>query len=577
MRFYIFLLVFFGFFSLVFSTKSAAIVVIMLTVGLTYPLLFSPTALLYLVAISPLVNWSGSVRKNSMGMVLTAIALTAAATAPGVMSIYQESKIRGQISNVVKPLNKVARPRTLEIRRPTKFTHHLEGRVFEDEICDSNCTALIENGEVDWIRVVVLATKRSRKYAEQGSVTLFQTGKKREECEVLGSSNPTIFPCILVKPDHGKPADLIIQIEENDDKETAGSSFTGWRKLTVSKSNGGSYDLVFYKEEHQIPKISIPTFIQPKSLEMRGDGYELAHSRIRINRIDYGKMFRSIGYNISETTNVPTAATREQKRVGKTEPTDQQIRDVISVLDLPNDEPFNLVQETVVIDWVVGAYNYNDWTDERMEIMRRILHDSRVRFNSSIRRVSRRPAVSKALLGEALSLLLNGDESVMRGPVRSFVFSMFLMEKDLVAPHRELMVKILREKLYGKHYNVLLSTAAWVGENPTPFFDKLEGLRAKRTAIFSLCLVTPLGQQSILTDLRELLKRGSRFLKGTKVISRNVNILHTLQGLYLQGDVDYVENFILNVSGWKKPEDSLAGIIRKTTVTKDKMWRNCRS
>ncbi|MBL4892611.1 MAG: hypothetical protein JKX91_12485 [Rhizobiaceae bacterium] len=550
LKLYFFLLVGSGFFSLIFSIEDVAILAVIYTGGLALPLWYSSTVFMYLVAIYPLTKLGRSFQKNIGMVVLTAISLAIVTVGPWVVSYVQESKIRLVSTTFVKPMDRTTRPRTLEIRRPVNFNERFGNLVFEEATCGLICRALIKNGEVDWIRVFILEPKLRPGYSfSLTSKTLFVAGKSREECEVPGGSKPIVYPCVLIRPDHGKPAGLIVQIDEKSSTRADGTSIIGWRKLTAKRPDEGGDDLVFNQEEHHIMRYVVPTIIRPRFSGMHSKGYEVARYEVQLNPIDYRKMYKSIGYNVLEQPGAPKFKILDKKRNWKTEPTDQQIRDVISVLDSPNDKPFNAVQVKVVNNWLLGANYYSDWTDERMEIIRRILHDSRIGNNGATSQIFKKPAVSKALFGEALNLLLNGDENVMRGPVRSFVFSMLVMKKELVASHRELMVRILREKPYGKHYNVLLYTAAWAGENPTPFFDKLEGQRAERTRIFSLCLVTPLGQDSTLTGLRERLKRWNYFVKDTKMVSPTVNIEHTLQGLYLQGEADYVEKFVLEDSG----------------------------
>lgn len=563
-RKYFVTLVVLGVLSFVLGIKDMATAVLMLTLGLAFPLLFAATAFVYLLCVLPMAwYWSEPSKRLAGG--IAAIGLAAAiALLPGYLSKRDQKAIEEKLISLrIVPAERQTF-RSLEVQKPAQFNPNLSGDVFKSAACDDVCRSLLENGEADWIRVVT--PDRSNKKAT--NITLFVSGAG-DDCKVPGSSSAAPALCVLVRPDHSLPASLIMKLEDgNGDGLVPGRTeqrklYAGWRRMTAI--NDGS-KVILRQQEQWFQAIVPPTIFVPAFAGMSSNGYEIQRKTVRLQPVDYLGAFRSLGFKAELA---PPPVTDKKKRGWQREPTDAEIRDLISVLDLPGETPFNQAQDEIVNNWASYARIYKEWNPDRLALARRVFEDRRIGFVSFFDQVFTKPAVAKLLLPLALDEVEKGGLANPRENLKQALWHVDNLEPAILKDNAAPIMRIVSAGAYGEFGRTFLPAVSLIGENPLPFLSMLKGDDTSEIRIIALCVAEPKGFDAYVTQLRaeygKSLKPGEWPNDSTRA---------ALNALVMHGDDAFVKS-VIDGSNWRNKGKMFSSMTRKRDI-ESPMIAKCR-
>ncbi len=309
-------LIIFSIFTIIFSSEVTVLFAVFLTFGIAVPLIFSITPLIYLLGLFPVFYFGDQLEKRNLKIMLSILILASIATIPNLVSKLDIMKIEKLLALDFSPHEIATPPRTLEIRRPSIFDRKLVGIISGNAICDSICTSIIINNEVEWVRVAVKHSTFVDKKKNVTTSVLFQIGNSIEECTAPDNSAPVVVPCIVEKIDHGIPAELVVTFEQSKKKRAAANNSVKnfhpwrWRRISAHALFGDKQRLLYFQEEQEALLISFPTVIVPASTcgnnYLLGDfPYRFRRYRFRINPIDYKRVFAELGYKLPDISNIP--------------------------------------------------------------------------------------------------------------------------------------------------------------------------------------------------------------------------------------------------------------------------------
>jgi hypothetical protein len=535
-----------------------ATILVVVTLGLAFPLLFSPTAFVYLLCLMPLALFWRNRNARVPGAIAAVAIVGAVALTPAYLSWQREHAIAGSLADLqVKP-SKIQAFRSIELLKHANFSLDLSGSDFQNDACDSICRSLIEHGEVDWIRVVI-PTQNGDKPA---NVTLFVSGSGKD-CAVPGSSSPSPANCVLIRADHGLSASLTLRLEdgygngiEAKNEEERHLYAAGWRRISAYDNTNGKSEKVLLLQEQSFQVAVFPTIITPGISGLNSGGFELEHRTIRILPIDYAEAYRLLGFRAKLL--VPAQRTSEEK-TWRREPTDSEIRDLISVLDLPGSESFNQAQSEIVDRWTRYARIYKVWNADRLELARRILADNRVEFTSWFDQVFAKPEVATALLPIVLDEVESSNAANPRHAMKQALWHMPQLEPGILKANSAQIIKIIEAQRYGDFGPSFLATYAVIGENPLPLLDKMAGKDGAITKIRTLCLAEPRASVAYIQRLREEFEKSQRpgdWPEDETEAALNALVLH--------GDDNFVQSAI-DTSQWRHKDK----MFRRLTANRD--------
>ncbi|OWK22279.1 hypothetical protein AJ88_08025 [Mesorhizobium amorphae CCBAU 01583] len=119
------------------------------------------------------------------------------------------------------------------------------------------------------------------------------------------------------------------------------------------------------------------------------------------NKTDFEALLRAVGYKMPEVGGLKPAG--KANRPWEEQPSAEQTRAVLSLLDISGDTSFNRDQNSAIDNWMMHARGYKEWPTDRIEFLRRITRDRRVTFVPSFDQLlSRNPTVAAALMSDVL-------------------------------------------------------------------------------------------------------------------------------------------------------------------------------
>lgn len=553
-RLYFKLLIISGGLTLVLGIKDLSVAILMLTLGLAFPLLFSPTLFLYLLCLFPAVYlWNTRLKAKASLVSLALIFL--AGFAPPLLSQMEQRKVETDLAELSRvPSGKFA-ARTLELLKPASFNANII-RGFENEACDRVCHSLIENNEVDWVRVKS-AVPADRKRPNAFDVTLFTTGSG-SDCNVPGGSAQVPSHCVLVRPNNDATAGLTIRLEDGygdgraapDDQRQP--NMRGWRR--ISAYVGAPEQPVLRLQEQNYERIWMPSIVGPSFSGMASSGFEFWREGIRLNPLEYEAAYRMLGYKVVMPAEKIAAKETETWR---REPSDAEIRGVTSVLDLPGDAKFNAAQMELVNNWITYARIYKEWTTERIGLAKRVMLDRRMGFAVFFDQVFSKPDVSRELMPIVLdNLEAHGEDGITEAQQQALWTFRFL-DPALLQPHAEQILRMVEQKKFGKFARSFFSALSLVGKDPTPFFPMLIGEDADEIRIQALCLAVPTGKAAYISQLRQLLAAS---------ITSNEEwpddkVKSALTALVVHGDEAFAQS-VIDASIWRNKGKMLGNMVR---------------
>jgi hypothetical protein len=526
--------------ALLMSLNDAAILALMLTLGLAFPLVFAATFVPYMVAFLPLVF---SARRRLVVALPVSIALAVAWFA--VPSILSERQVNATVAALIASDVRPTEPtvgRTFELRRKKSFLYGLGGQFMPEEPCSDFCRSLLLGGEVDWVRIVMVDDRpASRKKAEEAEApSTFFRALKGQKCAAPGEPAKADERCVVFADDSGEPASMIAEISEKSRidrlKLGAGALFSpgGERVVTISRMKNGQPEVVLQNTELQLHAVMKGSLLGPEISGMNSRGIAFVKSPREFNHADFPTLLRAVGYTVADFSETPAPDGAKPKRSWQNPPSADDSRAVVSVLDLPA-ATFNQEQGAVIDRWMMHARAYSEWPAERLELLRRIVRDHRVTMVSFFDQVfERNPTVTKALMPDVLDRIATMGEERNLDPGWGGAIAMRRIDPALLTPYADRILTIARSG--GRAGDAILGAVGRVGVDPKPYLEpmrkpadgEIDGERVQ-----AACRAEARWAPSLVPMLRGLVTEAE--------LSRSsARIEYVLEALMRHGDKDFV-------------------------------------
>jgi len=464
--------------SLIMSGSDVGLVVLMVTLGFGFPLVYSATGLFYALCAAPaVVLWEEGRSARAMGIALAALAIVAAAYAPGYFGRRQaELSARSLMSADHRPDAAIAAT-SLEIRRPE---NDYVGTFIGQNACGSECRAALAGSDLQWVRVTMDRPSGARGKADGAFYRALHGG----DCAVPGSATPTnTAVCVVVAEDTREPAELTISFE---DLQIAPTESAPWqlsriasaRTVVAVRSKGGDKQEVLKQTEVTYSVPIAPTVVGPRFSGMHSEGADFAPTWRTVNKITLAGVLGQLGY-----LNAAAASAKSKSPIQddwRTSINDEMTREMIAVLDLPQTEPFNPQQMKPVSDWTMHARNVQEWTPDLIALLRRLARDRRIRTPTSFDQIfERQQEVTKALLPDVLDrIALDGINSDYT-PARQAAYTFPRIDAALLKPEAARIIALLGQSNDGRAS--LLPAIGRLGVDPLPYLTPFSDDVSKRS------------------------------------------------------------------------------------------------
>jgi hypothetical protein len=395
--------------SLVVATNGIAVAILYVTCGLGAPVLLAPTFAVYLACLGPAAL---SARRSGwwLGASLSIAAALAVAFLPPRISAVAVAAEDARATRGDTAARLADLPRTLELVRPSSEDPNLDAPVFGGDLCGPACRALLLGGEVDWVRVVSLSwSLDGTPTKEDGRVRLVRaTG-----CDAPDAQADIGAGCVIFVPDIAEPAGLVLRFEDGSgepdrsDARNAGARWAvpaGWRRATATRA--GATAPAPRRTEVRLSVVYAPTLLVARVRGMTSGGIEMSRVAHKHGEVTLAGVLRDLGYLLVRLDAELALASTDAHPL-KGPPDEESTRRLVSILDLPGEEPFAPAQQQLVANWLAAARawsHYDGWTPPRIELVRRITADPRVRNAWPLDQlVERTPAVAAAVLPDVIA------------------------------------------------------------------------------------------------------------------------------------------------------------------------------
>lgn len=255
--------------SFVVTLPNVAVLIMMLTLGFGFPLLFAPAPIPYLLVALPFTL--GTTHVAARGA-LAAVALVVACVAPNLLARRELARM-----NEEQPA-----PR-LEFHAPPPRTIEILG---SDKFCDELCFSLLQTGQVDWLRLPAISP---------GLFYIYAVGDGRK-CEF--GSRPRHF-CVTALPDSGAPAALRMEMQVERMPEPAGivRHLVGdLRRIRVFAAMRDGNQTIYDQSAVEGTTVGIPALLTAKIDGMQSEGVEVFRNSGIDDRRRLVEALKDIGY-----------------------------------------------------------------------------------------------------------------------------------------------------------------------------------------------------------------------------------------------------------------------------------------
>jgi hypothetical protein len=556
---------------IILGLKDIAVLVVMLTLGLGFPFLFATTVFIYLLCFLPIVLFWDKRSLRPIVCLTSVIALAAVACLPSYFSNKKADAYAARVAAYqIKPApNQTFR--TVEIQQYSNSISQFNNGDSSRDGCNDVCASLLENGEVDWVRI----EQRNPNYPkdEKGDATLYAPGSG-DACHIPGGSNEPPQHCVLVQADDSRKADVVLILAAGYSdglsvgKDTRGTPARGWRRITAFAGADTEYRRPLMRmHEQNYEKVRLPTIIEPAFSGMSSGGYELLHYTIKLAPLDLISALRSLGFKVNIA---PKPVLDPKKQSWQGEPTDADILAAISVLNLQSSDPFSQAENGSLNQWVMHARNYKDWNTYRLDIATRIFRDPRAGFIGFFDQVFRHPEVAKILLPMALAEVQNSDISKPREALKSVLWAIPQVDADILKANLPQIISIVQTNKFGKFDRSFIYALSLAGENPLPYLSKLGSENLITTRIKAVCLAQPVGGSAYITQLRHELDG-----QGLGGEWPDDIVKHALYALVIHSDDAFVQD-IVGKSQWRTKDRMMADMIRNRDDKRNPISNKCR-
>ena len=435
--------------SLILAMPGMATAFVMLTLGLAFPSLFAPTALLYLLtagipylyATRDLETLSGPPRTARMagGLLFAALCVAFIGLAPNLFSAEKARSIGTNLAarNVAVNIGGAARRIVITGRDPSTWRPM---PAIETRICGDECRALLLSGAADWIRIVTPQSEYGK--ALPPNETTFVAGEG-SACAAAEDARTDPIHCVLVAPPVALAPDLSIVSEDIPaprDKPISPLAPVPGAGRTVTARQGDRD--VFFRHEQILSVISAPTVVTPGFKGINSGGFEIARSEQTANAGTLKEMFAALGYGAAmNETNLLAGGSGKWSDP----PTAEQINRVVSTLALPASVPLNSMQQRFIDQWVQQARSRKPVGASDIAIIQKILHDPRVTRVFFLDQLLQRKEVLAALAPQMFELLAARKLSKEVDCVRAVSNALRSAKIDDLKPFSELILSYARK------------------------------------------------------------------------------------------------------------------------------------
>jgi hypothetical protein len=465
--------------TLIMSGSDVGLAVVMLTLGLGFPLVFSATGLLYALCAAPAVAlWEEGRSARATGLALAIFIIAGVAYAPNHFGLQQaERSARSLMSRDHTP-NAAVAAASLEIRRPE---NSYDGTFIGQDACGAECRAALAGGVLQWVRVVM-----DRPSSVRGVTNgAFYRALHGPDCAIPGGAIPTASAvCVVVAEDTRAPAELTISFEDLPLAPTKPapmqlSRITSARAVVAFRSIGGEPQEVLRRTEVTYTVPVAPTLVGPRFDGMHSEGVDFAPTWRTVNKITLAGVLAQLGYPSAATADaMPKPSFGDDWRTGVN---DEMTREMIAVLDLPRTEPFNPQQMKPVSNWIGHARNVKDWTPDLVALLRRVARDRRIREPTSFGGVfASRPEVTEALLPDVLDRIAEDGINNDYTPAREAAYTFPILDAALLKPYAARIVGLLEQS--NDVRAILLPAIGRLGVDPLPYLTPFSDDLSKRSS-----------------------------------------------------------------------------------------------
>lgn len=550
--------------SVITALPDVGIFVAVLTAGLG---LFLPSITYYLIAVIPGVALGSKTGNRLLGAAFSLVCIALAAFLPTLPDLLRENSFENGLIDAKIITSFKTPPRTIEIVRPERFKQKLGVTSYPEKTCNDICRHLIESGQVDWVRF------RIEKERGGNEIIFFHAGKSDAECRVTGT-NLTKIPCVLVEQNHGVEAELLIQAEfslgegQSVIRSQTDDRFLGWLNYLAISNKDGERKTVYSNVQQSLlsPVHPFALVIKFGPSTWESGGIEIRKMPKILNPVDYVSMLIDLGYELPTNLSSKPKSTQQSHQF---EPNTDQTRLLLSVLDLPSDSKFNESQMTIINQWILHARQYEEWSTERVELVKRIYQDFRIGKVTSFTQIATKDQVSEILLPLALKQLKNSKhssqmEQVLRG--------IPLMDKSIVQASKSTIENLLDAKSNKQFYNKLIFAGARAAIDPAPYLDQVEH-NLLSLKIQAYCYLEPIGNTKSLQVLRSILSAPKSRSNGEWPDKPTEQ---AFRALARHGDIDTVVQIVKN-SEWDHKKSIIKRSQNKVDDWRIKIYRACRS
>jgi hypothetical protein len=492
-----------------------------LTLGIGFPFLLSSTFLAYLLCASPAVLlWNEGRHYRLYGVAAALSAAAVLALLPGLLAsrdtrVLAEPLIANDITLKSRPI-----ARSIEIVTP-RFRNGGKPRPVG---CTRECHSLLLAGHVDWVRIAFTAG------GDKSSVNLFRRGEGTA-CSNQGS------PCVVRSADTSEDADIRITIERERPETKREHGLVAVRLLRVLTVLHGR-DVIMRRTEVVIERPVIPTIIKFAADDKGG---LLLRKQASANAIDLDHVLAELGF-VGSGSVAPAPPPQTSGR-WRHDPNGPGTHDLQAVLALPQSEPFNEEQYSVIDRWLssvrwIGTRDNPGitWSDRETQLVRSILHDPRLQRASFIDQVVMRREIRADLLPDVIDLLSSRGVGNGHTPLRSLAFALQRIDPSELAPYADRILAASERDPATR--SALLGVVSRLPVNPLPRllpFEADYGPGSQHVRIKAACRAQKTWAPQIVPELRSALERQG---EGSYLREYRRAVLSALINL---GDLPWVE------------------------------------
>ena len=408
------------------GVKDAGILVLFLTLGLGFPLLFAATGLAYALCMFPAVAlWWGPWSNRIGGATISTAAIVGLAILPGMQAHKQAILIAASAAAKDHRPSQAISPASIEIRRPQQ--HDAFSGIGEG--CGYECKSLLAQGGVKWVRLVLRPPSGNKE------TRTFHALRNSLDCSISASTKPDPERCVALATDDNSSADLVIDFGAASNALSKNDPFSivDLRSTRVVTASFKGAEVLRWTEAN-IEVATTPLILGPEFSGMNSSGAAIMKSSMRFNQLKFADVLTAVG--LSPLPPPGVAPPRKGPRDWRDGLDENMTIGLIALLDLPQSEPFNSVQAKVATDWLMHARQVKVWTPELLSVLRRLVHDRRLKVPTFFDQIfERNEAVTVALLPDVLDLLEKHGIGQDYTPERQAAYTFIRLNPVLLYPH----------------------------------------------------------------------------------------------------------------------------------------------